>query len=149
MGLQEQLPQLPARPAIIDQDEVAVVLWRSGRVLIVQRPPGERWGGLWEFPHGSLQPGEEHTAAAARLLAQQTGLRAQIGPEITIIRHGITRFRIRLVCLEADHLAGEFRSDFYRQGVWVAPAALPDYPFSSPQRRLARLVGRPRPQQLF
>jgi hypothetical protein len=40
----------------------------------------------------------------------------------------------------ATHRRGEFRSTFYRQGDWVEPALLGDYPVSAPQRRLAEAV---------
>jgi A/G-specific adenine glycosylase len=149
LGLQGQLPELPARPVVIEQDEVAVVVWRGAEVLIGQRPTASRWAGLWEFPHGQVETGASHQDEASKWLQQLAGIRADIGTEIATIRHGVTRFRIRMVCLEADHLAGKFHSDFYQQGRWVRLHDLDAYPFSSPQRKLARLVGRPRQSELF
>ena len=105
----------------------------------MQRPAVGRWGGLWEFPHHELNPGESHTQAAQRLLDKMR-LRADVGAKLLTVRHSLTRFRITLVCLEARHRRGRFRSDLFQQGLWVAPARLPDYPFSSPQRRLAQAV---------
>jgi A/G-specific adenine glycosylase len=64
-----------------------------------------------------------------------------------VIRHGVTRFRITLICFEAEYEGGEFRSGFYRQAAWLAPAELTGRPVSAPQRRLAKLLadaGRPR-----
>jgi A/G-specific adenine glycosylase len=118
---------------------------------LVQRPAAAvRWAGLWEFPHGELAGGETHEEAARRLLAGLTGLEARLGAELTTIRHGVTRFQITLVSFEAEHAGGEFRSDFYAQGVWVEPADLAGYPVSSPQRKLARLVaGEGRQRRLF
>ncbi len=149
LGVQERLPQLPARAATVNQEEAAVVAWRGSTVLIVQRPAEARWGGLWEFPHGEVKPGEDHPDAARRLLTALTGLKGRIGPEIAVIRHGITRFRITMVCLEADRIRGEFRSDFYTQARWVAPEELPNFAFGTPQRKLAQIVGRPRQGVLF
>ncbi|WP_033215485.1 NUDIX hydrolase [Kitasatospora phosalacinea] len=50
------------------------VLDGSGRVLLVRRNPDDHFGGLWEIPGGSLEPGEEPPAGAARELAEETGL---------------------------------------------------------------------------
>lgn len=146
---QEQLPTRTPPPAIIQQHEAAVIVRRSQEVLIVQRPEQVRWANLWEFPHDVLHPGETHEQAARRWLPGLTGLQASLGSELTAIRHGVTRYQITLVCLEADYLSGEFRSDFYPQGMWVAPDQLHHYPFSSPQRKLAKMLTQPRELRLF
>jgi A/G-specific adenine glycosylase len=146
---QEQLPTRTPPPAIIQQQEVAVVVRRQSEVLIVQRPDQVRWANLWEFPHELLRPGETHEQAAQRLISELTGLQARPGSELTTIRHGVTRYQITLVCLEAVYLSGDFRSVFYPKGVWVSPEHLHNYPFSSPQRKLAKLLTQPHEKRLF
>jgi A/G-specific adenine glycosylase len=149
-GLQESIPARPPAPTPTAVRETAVVVRRKGRVLLAQRPEGGRWAGLWEFPHGPLHEGETHEAAADRLLRELTGLRARRGPELMTIRYGITRFQITMVCFEAVHQAGAFRSSFYRQGVWVRPEELAAYPVSAPQRQLAQALTAPhRQRRLF
>jgi A/G-specific adenine glycosylase len=110
-------------------------------VLLARRPAQGRWAGLWEFPHGPLAAGESHEGAAGRLLGELTGLEARLGPELLTVKHGVTRYRITLVCFEAAHVGGEFHSAFYAEGRWLSPADLGAYPVSAPQRRLARAVG--------
>ncbi len=150
LGRQASIPARTPPPEPVAVSEAAVVLRRGNEVLLVQRPPEGRWASLWEFPHGPLAPGETADAAAARLLTELTGFRGRLGPELTVIRHGVTRFRITLVCFEAEHLSGEFRSAFYRQAAWLTPHELAARPVSSPQRRLAQLVADPlRPRRLF
>jgi A/G-specific adenine glycosylase len=140
LGLQTAIPPRSASPKTVALQEVAVVVWRGRRVLLVRRPPAGRWAGLWEFPHGPLQPGEEHDAAAIRILAEQTGLAARPATELLTIRHSVTRFRITLACLEAHWQAGRFQSSFYQEGRWLVPARLAEYPVSAPQRRLAKAI---------
>ena len=36
----------------------AVLIDRSGRFLLAQRPPGKVYAGYWEFPGGKVEPGE-------------------------------------------------------------------------------------------
>lgn len=43
-------------------------------VLIARRPDSAVRGGLWEFPGGKVAPGESAPEAAARELAEETGL---------------------------------------------------------------------------
>jgi A/G-specific adenine glycosylase len=150
LGLQEQIPARPASPPLVLVEEAAVVLRKGAQVLVVQRPEQGRWAGLWEFPHLPLQEGETHTAAAERLLGELTGLQGKITEELLTLRHGITRFRITLVCFGAVYRGGQFTFSFYRQAHWVEPGQLHTYPFSTPQRRLARsLTGGPQQRLLF
>ncbi|HKI35599.1 MAG TPA: A/G-specific adenine glycosylase [Gemmataceae bacterium] len=150
LGLQAEIPARAPPPAITEVREAAVVIRRGTDVLLVQRPESaNRWANLWEFPHGPVADGESHEEAAVRL-GREAGLEVAIGPELLTLRHGVTRFRISMVCFEAEADDGEFRSDFYRQGLWVPPERLPDYPVSAPQRRLAKaLLAKHRQRTLF
>jgi A/G-specific adenine glycosylase len=149
-GLQEVIPARTPPPAVTLVQEAAVVVRRGDRVLLAQRPADGRWAGLWEFPHGPLEEGETHDDAARRLGPALTGLELRPGAEVLTVRHGITRYRVTLVCFEAEYVAGTFRSPFYVRGEWLAPAELAGRPVSSPQRRLARALTTPgRQRRLF
>jgi A/G-specific adenine glycosylase len=139
-GLQEVIPARTLPPATTYVQEAAVVVRRGDRVLLAQRPATGRWAGMWEFPHGALEEGETPAAAARRLGPALTGLEMELGAEVLTVRHGITRYHVTLVCFEAEHVGGNFRSPFYVGGEWLAPADLAAYPVSSPQRRLARAL---------
>jgi A/G-specific adenine glycosylase len=150
LGLQDAIPARSPAPAVTRIEEVTVVVRRGQRVLLVQRPMTGRWAGLWESPHAAVAPGESHDAAAVRLARELTGLKVRLGSELLTIRHGVTRYHITLTCFEAEHVAGEFQSDFYVQGRWVSLADLPAYPVSAPQRRLAKALLDPdRQRRLF
>jgi A/G-specific adenine glycosylase len=150
LGLQERIPVRRTRPEVVAVRESAVVLRRGGDVLLVRRPAAGRWANLWEFPHAPLAPGETHEEAARRVVRDLTGLRADLGGELATVRHGVTRFRITLVCFEAAYRSGAFRPTFYPEAAWIAPERLADYPVCVPQRRLARaLTAGPRQRQLF
>jgi A/G-specific adenine glycosylase len=149
-GRQEEIPPRAARPEVTRVRECAVVVRRGGKVLLVQRPESGRWASMWEFPHRPLEEGESHEQAAERLAVELTGVNVKVGPEMLTIEHGITRFRITLVCFEAEYEGGEFQPGFYVQGVWVDPKRLGEYPVSAPQRRLAKsLAAGGRQRRLF
>ena len=140
LSLQDVIPYRATVPATTEVREAAVVLRQATRVLLVQRPATGRWANLWEFPHGELTDGETHEAAATRLLKQTTGMEGRLGAELLTIRHGVTRFRITMVCFEAQRRKGKFHSDFYAAGRWREPDELASYPVSAPQRRLIRTL---------
>ncbi len=147
MGRQEEIPQRATAPETVHVKEAAVVISRGRHVLLVQRPETGRWPGMWEFPHDALQSRESHDEAAARVVSQLTGLRADLGPELVTVRHGVTRFRIALVAFWARCRGGRFRSPFYRRAEWVLPEDLHRYPVSRPQRRLTQAVVHPEAQR--
>lgn len=140
-GLQAVIPRKSPPPPPTQVREVAIVVRRGPRVLLVRRPAdARRWQNMWEFPRGELEADETYDATAARVLGPLTGIDAELGPELATVRHGVTRFRITLVALEAEYRGGRFRSQFYTGGVWVRPKELEEYPVATPQRRLARVV---------
>jgi A/G-specific adenine glycosylase len=149
LGLQEAIPPRAGARAITAVREVAVLVRRRGRFLLVQRPAEGRWAGLWEFPHGPVAEGEDETTAAHRIAHDLAGLDIRLGPELLTVRHGVTRYAITLLGFEAEHARGEFASDFYRHAVWVKPAQLAGYPVSAAQRRLAQALTAPARQPRF
>ena len=53
---------------------IAAVVEREGRLLVCQRPPHKRHGGLWEFPGGKRERGETDADAARRELDEELGV---------------------------------------------------------------------------
>jgi 8-oxo-dGTP pyrophosphatase MutT (NUDIX family) len=55
---------------------------REGRVLLFRFDTADERPPFWCTPGGALDPGEGYAAAAARELFEETGIRADPGPEI-------------------------------------------------------------------
>jgi A/G-specific adenine glycosylase len=148
-GLHEKLPALAAPPPTVHVQEVAVVLRRGGRVLLVQRPDNGRWAGMWEFPRSALMSAESHEVAALRVLRDLVGIEADLADELITVRHTVTKHRITLVCFEARHRRGTFRSAYYRQGRWIRLSEISEFPLATPQRRIVRALTEVRQRRLF
>ncbi|MDB5306244.1 MAG: mutY [Gemmataceae bacterium] len=150
-GVQEQIPPKKKPKAITEVGEVGVVIRAEGNVLLCRRPGNAaRWQNMWEVPHAARGGGEDVSAAAVRVAKELTGLDVAVDAELATIRHGVTRYAITLVCVDATLVGGEFASTFYAEGRWVAPPALGDFPVSSPQRKLMTdLINPTRQPRLF
>lgn len=65
----------------------AMVVDDRGRLLAARRPAGKRLAGLWELPGGKVDPGESDQVALARELAEELGLRAEVGRRVAVATH--------------------------------------------------------------
>lgn len=66
---------------------IAAVLSRGEQLLVCQRPPQKRHGGLWEFPGGKVEEGETDVEAARRELKEELGIVVESadGAELEIV----------------------------------------------------------------
>jgi 8-oxo-dGTP diphosphatase len=51
-------------------------------LLVARRSAPEHLAGLWEFPGGKVEPGEEPEAALMRELSEELGIGVRLGPEL-------------------------------------------------------------------
>jgi 8-oxo-dGTP diphosphatase len=65
----------------------AGLVFRSGELLITQRPAGGHLGGFWEFPGGKREPGESFEQALHRELMEELGIEVEIRKLIESITH--------------------------------------------------------------
>lgn len=139
-GAQAEIPQPQNRAAITEVTEATVAVWKGDAYLLRQRQHGERWAGLWDFPRFEITaPDGLHPRRLAKELSTLTGIDANIGPQLTQLRHGVTRFRITLHCFLAEHRHGTPLGDHIR---WVRPDDFAAYPFSKTGRKFANLLHR-------
>jgi A/G-specific adenine glycosylase len=150
-GLQETIPPRKKPLAVTAVNEVGVVIRDRTRVLLCQRrPDARRWQNMWEVPHDERLPMEDALAAALRIANELTGLDVEPDVEILTVTHGVTRFAITLVCVEAQYRGGSFAPGFYAAAKWLLPTELTNYPVSSPQRKLmTELAKSTRQKRLF
>lgn len=153
-GTQDEIPRAKARIEPTDLVEAAVVVRRGNSILLMQRPAGVWWAGLWDFPRFAVDLPDRKSsrnlklislpAAAKRSLertvGEHIGLEIELGNIIAEMKHTVTRYRIRLTCVEAEYLRGELPSGVPMQ--WVAPARLGELALSTTGRRLAELLQR-------
>jgi 8-oxo-dGTP diphosphatase len=59
----------------------------EARILVTRRPEHVHQGGLWEFPGGKLEPGEDPEQGLARELAEELGVRVLASRPLIRIHH--------------------------------------------------------------
>ncbi|GAB4547472.1 MAG: A/G-specific adenine glycosylase [Anaerolineae bacterium] len=123
----------------------ALLQGEQARILIVQRPPEGLLGGLWEFPQIRCDPDELPHMAAAKVLREYLNLAAEIGPELTRVRHTFTHFKITLHVFEAVLLPTsrtEPESLYYPAWRWVQRQELSQFAFPKADRKVIDFLQR-------
>lgn len=130
------------RPTIIPAVSVAAI--DRGRILLVRRgrAPAE---GLWAFPGGRVEPGETHSDAARRELAEETGLVADTFLEqcrIDLPADGAARDSVfRLVVFVATGVVGEpVAGDDAAAAGWFTLAELERLPITASTLEMSRML---------
>ncbi len=112
---------------------------RDREVLIGQRRADQPMSLLWEFPGGKIEPGESPRQALARELKEELGIRAEVGPAVTRIRHHYRRGgAVDLQFFAVREFAGEIDNQIYQQVRWVKLEDLPGYDFLAADRGLVK-----------
>lgn len=108
----------------------AVVVNDAAQVLVAQRPLDRHQGGLWEFPGGKVEPGEEPRAALVRELHEELGIIVQGARPLIGIRHSYPDKSVLLDVWRVTSFTGEPHGREGQPIAWLAPQELPyrDYP---------------------
>jgi len=107
---------------------VAVVIERTGKILLGRRGPGTREPGKWSFPAGFVERGEQVEAAAVREVREEVGLRVDLGPLLGLFSASgepVVLAVYAAVRAEGEAVAGD---DLEAVG-WFTPDALPELAF--------------------
>ena len=122
---------------------VAAIFDRQGRVLLARRPEHVHQGGLWEFPGGKLEPGEDVRHALARELWEELYIRPAAARPLIRIPY---RYPDRCVLLDVWRVDGYSGRLCGREGqplAWVQPSELARYPLPAANRPIANAVRLP------
>ena len=75
---------------------VAAVIEHGGRYLITQRNSNAVLPGLWEFPGGRIEPGENEGAALQREVRGRIGVDIVVGGKLGEHLHDYTTYQVQL-----------------------------------------------------
>ena len=114
----------------------AAVIVSRGRVLLARRVPGGPAGGKWEFPGGTIEPGETPEECLARELGEELGLQAVVGRLIAAGRSGSGESGIELLVFRVDSFRGQLAPSAHEDVRWVEPAGLCAFDLAEADARL-------------
>jgi A/G-specific adenine glycosylase len=138
LGIQDQRPVLLPKPAIPHHVVTAAVISRDGYVLIAHRPPHGLLGGMWEFPGGKQQEGEDLATCLRREICEELGAEIKVDTQLGVYKHAYTHFRVTLYAFRCTLLKGEPNPIEAVELRWVSPAELSQYPMGKIDRQISQ-----------
>lgn len=117
---------------------IAAVITRGEEFLVCQHPALKRHGGLWEFPGGKLEPGEDDETAARRELAEELGIQvARVGDPELEVADTDSPFLIAFVPVEAS---GTPMCHEHAALMWGTPSELVELPLAPSDRKYVEFL---------
>jgi len=100
---------------------VGAVFHDGERFLACRKKPGKPLEGHWEFPGGKIEPGETPEQALAREIHEELGLKAEVGPKVTITTYKYEFATIELTTFYCTLVDGDLRLTDHDATKWVTP----------------------------
>jgi len=120
---------------------VGILIDNAGRVLITQRAREAHQGGLWEFPGGKVEAGEDVVVALARELQEELGVAVETSTPFMQVSHDYGDKQVLLDVYRVTQWRGEARGLEGQPLAWQLPAQLPAWRFPEANRPiLDRLI---------
>lgn len=88
-------------------DVAAGLIIRDKRFLAAQRGPDDSAAGLWEFPGGKFEAGEDARSALARELAEEIGILVRALYPLLVTEYEYPDLSVRLHFLHVTNFSGE------------------------------------------
>jgi 8-oxo-dGTP diphosphatase len=108
---------------------VAALIAEGNRILIQQRPEGLDRGGLWEFPGGKAEGGEQEEQALTRECREELGIEISVGACVFETEHDYPDLTVSLALFRCKLLSGRPLAREGQRVEWAERASLESYPF--------------------
>ena len=119
---------------------VGVILDSRQNILIALRPEDSHKGGLWEFPGGKVEQGEQVETALSRELYEELGLESISCRPLIEIRHDYPDKSVLLDVWWVDSFTGQPEGKEGQPIKWVNTSELPDYAFPEANKPIIHAV---------
>ena len=97
---------------------VAAIIREGDRVLATQRGYGE-FEGMWEFPGGKIEPGEERVEALKREIREELDVDIHVGERLCSVEYDYPNFHLTMHCYFCSIANGEVELLEHKSARWL------------------------------
>ena len=119
---------------------VGVIENNFGQILIAKRPESAHQGGLWEFPGGKVDSGENCQQALFRELNEELAIQVENSEPLIQIRHDYNDKSVLLDVHKVTCFSGEPKGNEGQPVRWVNPEFLSEYAFPAANQPIIQAV---------
>jgi len=123
---------------------VGVIENNLGQILIAKRPESAHQGGLWEFPGGKVDSGENFQQALLRELNEELAIQVENSEPLIQIRHDYSDKSVLLDVHKITRFSGEPKGNEGQPVRWVNPEILSEYAFPAANQPIIQAIRLPR-----
>ena len=113
-------------------------------VLLTRRMKGAHLAGLWEFPGGKVEPGEDPEDALVRECREEIALDVEVLDILEVAYHAYGEKEVLLLFYDCRVRGGAIEHLGVADHAWVLPSELEQYPLPPPDARLIEKLQRGR-----
>ncbi len=147
-GVQDRRPVRSPRQKIPHVEAAAAVIWEGernrSRFLISRRPEKGLLGGLWSFPNGTMEEGDEDLSACVRrTVRREFDVAVSVGDKLATVAHAFTHFSMTLTAFHARILAGSPQAADAADAAdwrWTTLEDIEELPCPVPDRKIAGVL---------
>jgi len=140
LGTVTERPVRKGRKAIPHFIAAAGVFCIDGRVLLGRRPEDKLLGGLWEYPGGKVETGENLRSALAREWMEELGVPIQVGEPVGVFNHTYSHFHVTVHAFTCEVIEGEPAALDHSEITYAALEDLGAYPMGKVDRAISDAI---------
>ena len=107
----------------------AAILNSKSELLIAKRPDDKHQGGLWEFPGGKVEAGEEILTALYRELFEELGFKTLAAKPLIKVSHDYSDKSVVLDVWVVTEFSGNAEGREGQEVRWIAPSDIGSFTF--------------------
>lgn len=140
-GTQTERPAVTKKKAIPTYQVVAAAIQKeSGIFLLAKRPKGGMLPGLWEFPGGKVEAGEDDETALTREICEELNTTVSVGDRIGEYRHAYTHFKVVVRAFLCDLTGPEPQAVEAQEIKWIPCEQMHDFAMGKVDRQISRTL---------
>ncbi len=115
-------------------------IYRNGKLLITQRPPGKHGALKWEFPGGKVETDEDPRDSLIREVREELAIEISVHEISETIFHRYPERTVLLLFYNCRWVSGEPETRGCHAFAWVDPSHLISYDFLEADLGLIRKI---------
>jgi A/G-specific adenine glycosylase len=139
-GCTDAYPRRVARKPRPTRQIAVGVVYRQEQILITRRARDGLLGGLWEFPGGKIETGEDPALACLREIKEEVNLEVAIDAHLTQVKHAYTHFSVVMEVFRCRYVSGKVKLKGPEDYRWVSLEDLPRFPFPRANLKFMHLL---------